>query len=178
MAAADLAVTLTGPTAVAVDVESAYRAVVSNNGPFAAPAVTLSISLPVGATISSLTHGDVCSVLGQAITCLIGPLGAGEQMTVALRISFGGAGNHVLTAAASINSGASDPSPADAVAALDVTVTDPRSGPQPPGTLPDTAGMPAGLPLLIGMLTLAGFAQGAVWAIGNARAKGRPDRFG
>ena len=183
MPAADLAVTLTGPTSVVVDVVGTYQAIISNAGPLAAPAVVLTITLPTGATLHSVAPGSgTCAVVGQTITCDLGPLAAGEQVTVGLRLSFGAAGVHVLTAAASIGSGASDPSPADDVAELRVTAAEPVPGstpvppgptPAPPGPLPDTAGTMGGATMLIGI----GFALALVVLLGvEARARRRRAR--
>jgi len=172
MPAADLAVTLSGPSSVVVDVVTAFQAVVSNGGPFEAPAVTLTIDLPPGATLHSVaTPGGSCSVVGQTITCDLGPLTAGEQVTVSLRIAFSPAGVHVLTAAASVASGASDPSPADDFAELRVTATEPVASPEPPGNLPDTAGAVGGLSMLIGIVFLLGLV-----VLGSVQARTRRGR--
>ncbi|MGH2358232.1 MAG: hypothetical protein ACRDGJ_09500, partial [Candidatus Limnocylindria bacterium] len=131
MAAADLAIGITGPTTMPSGGSGSYAIDITNAGPMAADALTATIPILAGATLgpATPTQGS-CLLAGGILTCDLGPLAPGASAGVTIQLTFGAPGDYDLQAAVSL-SGASDPDVADNVARLTVSVV---AQPQPTPT--------------------------------------------
>jgi choice-of-anchor B domain-containing protein len=67
-----------------------YTLTVDNVGPGDATGVTVTDTLPAGATLVSASEG--CAAAGGVVTCVIGSLGEGEQATITIEVTAGQAG--------------------------------------------------------------------------------------
>ncbi|QDY78209.1 beta strand repeat-containing protein [Streptomyces qinzhouensis] len=79
----DLALTKTGPTAVAVGDEVSYAITVTNNGPSDSTGWTVSDPIPAG-LLNAATTTSGCSISAGTLTCTGGALAAGDSTTVTL----------------------------------------------------------------------------------------------
>jgi uncharacterized repeat protein (TIGR01451 family) len=117
-AAPDLALSGTAPSSVTVGSNLTYSLTVTNNGTTEATGVTLSDTLPSGATFVSAT-GGVTPVEG-ALSFSIGGLAAGASTSVTIVITPTAAGT--LTDSASASMSQTDPTPADNSVSLTTAV--------------------------------------------------------
>lgn len=85
-AAADLAVTKTGPATVDVDGNITYNLNVSNNGPSPATNVAAIDQLPTGVSFVSASSG--CSEAASVVTCAIGSLGVDDEVNLEIVVSI------------------------------------------------------------------------------------------
>ncbi|CAM3715836.1 hypothetical protein [Nocardioides zeicaulis] len=114
VARADLVVTRTGPATLAAGTTGSWDVTVRNDGPSTASAVRLVDDVPAGMTVVSSTStpaGTTCTVVDGALTCPVGDLGPGQQVTVTLagRIGSSVAGGTALVGTAAASSGTPDP---------------------------------------------------------------------
>jgi len=90
LAAVDLGTSLslsgTGPTTATAGAAGTYTLTATNAGPLDATNVSVSDSLPPGATVTSLSPG--CSVSGAIVTCLAAALAANSNVTFTINVSF------------------------------------------------------------------------------------------
>lgn len=91
---ADLFLTLSGPPdPVSLNTDLAYVGTVTNNGPGAASAASLSLTLPVGALLvsSSATGGGTCQPSSGVLTCSFASIAPATAIagTVVIRVSSG-----------------------------------------------------------------------------------------
>jgi len=119
---ADLALTKDdSPDPVLSGQQLTYTLTVSNSGPAAAPSVSLSDSLPAGATFvsASATQGS-CARVGSTVTCALGTIANGSNVTVEIKVDAGAPGT--LTNEATVLSTATDPDTANNSASAVTTV--------------------------------------------------------
>jgi uncharacterized repeat protein (TIGR01451 family) len=103
--AADLALTVPTPTtAVAPNMPVTYRLTISNNGPFAATGVTLTLTLPAGA---SFTGGPQFCSGTQTVTCTLGTIAVDGSVDVSLTLTPTAPGT--LTLPVSVTGAETDP---------------------------------------------------------------------
>lgn len=82
----DMSITMTGPASVIAGGNAVYSVVVTNLGPSNAQAVTMS-DVATGATVSSVgTTQGACTTVGTSITCNLGPVAAGNSVTVTVTL--------------------------------------------------------------------------------------------
>jgi uncharacterized repeat protein (TIGR01451 family) len=119
---ADLAVSMVAaPNPVTVNDLLTYSAMVTNAGPAAAGSVTLSMSLPAGATfVSSNPPAPTCALSGTTLTCSLGTLAAGGSSGVSAVVQPTSSG--VATATCSVSAAETDPNTGDNNAAASATV--------------------------------------------------------
>jgi uncharacterized repeat protein (TIGR01451 family) len=118
----DVGVTLgDAPDPVVVGSDLVYTATATNSGPDSASGVTLTMAVPSGASYASAlaTQGD-CSEASGAITCPLGTLEAGGEVTVTVTVSPGEAG--LLDAAVSVSATEADTDPTNDQAVTSTTV--------------------------------------------------------
>ena len=123
---ADLTVTMTAPPGpVTVGTSFAFAIRVTNNGPDGTPGVTLTLQLPAGVTLVSLTpsSGGLGCDGWAPVHCGLGYLGAGRSVTVTAVVSprVGG----TITAIASVTGAHTDPNGSNNTAAASATVVGP-----------------------------------------------------
>jgi uncharacterized repeat protein (TIGR01451 family) len=85
-----------------------YTLHVTNLGPGAAPAVTVTDPLPRGLGFVSAAP-DVCSAAAGTVTCALGSLAAGASASVDVTVAVGPGVRGTVTNAASVTGGAPDP---------------------------------------------------------------------
>lgn len=96
-ASTDLALAMSTDKAVALPLETfTHTAVVTNLGPSTATGVTLSIDIPGGAIVGTITPG-ACTLGGSTVTCAVGTLNNGATFTAALALSAASSGTHTST---------------------------------------------------------------------------------
>jgi len=119
---ADLAVTKSdSPDPVLVGQELTYTVGVQNNGPSAAPGVSLSDTLPAGVTFTSATPSQgTCSQSAGTVTCPLGTIANGASASVQIKVTPTTTGS--ITNQASVSSAVSDPVPANNTASAATTV--------------------------------------------------------
>jgi uncharacterized repeat protein (TIGR01451 family) len=142
----DLQVTISsGAATVNVGQNLNYAVAVKNAGSGTANNAYATVALPSQYKINSIPSG--CSVAGQALTCSLGNVGAGQTKTLAINVSALSSGATTATAYASSDS--YDYAPGDSVAGVDVNVQAPvgtDTGDVP--TLPEWGAIILGLLLL------------------------------
>ncbi len=107
-ASADLSLTKAGDPAVVSQGDSIeYTLVVTNNGPSDAQNVVVSDTLP-GST-ALLTSSAGCSLAGQLVTCAVGVLGAGDSVSLTIRVRVQPNASTGLTNNAAVTSSSLDP---------------------------------------------------------------------
>jgi uncharacterized repeat protein (TIGR01451 family) len=113
---ADVAITKTAPSSAAAGSAIAYTLTVTNNGPSAASAVSLSDTLPAGETFVSITQTSgptfACSG-GATVTCTIATLASGASATFNLVANVNGSvpNGSTLSNTATVTSSTPDPTP-------------------------------------------------------------------
>jgi uncharacterized repeat protein (TIGR01451 family) len=114
----DLALSMTGPASVVAGANAVYTLVVTNLGPAAASAVTVS-DQATGATVSSTTSSQgACTIVATNINCNLGSIPAGSSVTITVTLKPA----TQTTNQASVSSSASDPNPANNNANVTTTV--------------------------------------------------------
>ncbi|MDT0187071.1 hypothetical protein Q9S36_43490 [Microbacterium sp. ARD31] len=116
VARADLVVTKTGPVTATAGTTASWDVTVRNDGPSTATDVRLVDNVPSGVTVvgsSTAPAGVTCSVVDGALTCPVGSLAPGEELTVTVdgRISSSLPDGTTLLNSAAASSGTPDPSP-------------------------------------------------------------------
>jgi virginiamycin B lyase len=117
--APDLALTASAPLSVTLGSEVTYTLTASNDGTGSATGVTLTDTLPAGATFVSASDG-VTPASG-VVTFNIGSLAPGASATFTIVVAPTAGGN--ITDRASVSGSQSDPTPADNTATLSTDVT-------------------------------------------------------
>jgi uncharacterized repeat protein (TIGR01451 family) len=121
---ANLAVGLTdAPDPVLAGTTLTYTVSVSNAGPDAAPATSVTLPLPSGLTVTSATGTGWTCTTGATVTCTRAaplPTGAAPAITVTAGVTASGG---TLTATATVTSNAADPDTADNTATAGTTVS-------------------------------------------------------
>ena len=107
--AADLAVAiLDSPDPVRKGATLTYSLVVTNQGPASAVAVQLANQLPAGARfVSATSSAGSCAQAGGVVTCSLGDLASGGNVTVTITVTFKKAGT--VTNTAQVSSLSPDP---------------------------------------------------------------------
>ncbi len=119
---ADLAVSKTGPADVLYDEEIAYTITVTNNGPQAATAVTLTDTLPQGVLFVNV-NGATCTHTSGVITCALGDLA--NQASVTIQVVVQAKIEGVVVNTATVASRTPDLDPADNTASAETTIVKP-----------------------------------------------------
>ncbi|MDQ1711048.1 MAG: large repetitive protein [Frankiaceae bacterium] len=111
----DLAVTKSHTGAFRVGERGTYLLTVTNHGPSAAAAVTLTDALPAGFTyVSGTGTGWVCGAVARTVTCTFtGPLAAGASSAITLVVAVGPTAAATSVNVADVASPAPDLNPAD-----------------------------------------------------------------
>jgi len=116
VASADVSVVKTGPASVVAGDTAQWTLVVANAGPSNATGVRVTDSLPTGVTFvsaSSVPAGTTCTETGGTVTCPVGTLPPGGQVTIAVtgRIASSVPAGTRLTNTASAVATTPDPTP-------------------------------------------------------------------
>ena len=124
---ANLAITNSGPAAVAAGTNITYTVVVSNAGPASASTVAFNESLPANTTFVSVaatggTGGWACSP--GSISCTIATFasGASTTFTVVVNVNGGTLSGTVISDTAVVSSATTDPNPANNIATVTTVV--------------------------------------------------------
>ena len=148
---ADLGLTQTAsPSPTLVGVPVTFTVTVSNAGPGAAIAATLSEGLSVTATVDSATPSQgSCTVLAHGISCNLGSIPIGGSATVTIVGTPGSVGT--LTSNVGASQSGADPNPGNDLSPVQVTVSAcPFSAPvvaAPVSVAPQTTGFTASAPV-------------------------------
>ena len=123
---ADLSITMIGPPSVNAGAQFAYTLSVSNVGPNAASAVSVSDSLPPGVTLVSASgSGWACS--GTAtVTCTLTSLAVATAPNIVINVTAPPQGGQISNSA-SVSSATSDPNTANNTSALVQTTVAPQA---------------------------------------------------
>src|SRR5712691_10605044 len=123
---ADLFISKTGPPSVNASTQFAYTLSVSNAGPNAASAVSVSDSLPPGVTLVSASgSGWACS--GTAtVTCTLTSLAVATAPNIVINVTAPAQGGQISNSA-SVSSATSDPNTANNTSALVQTTVAPQA---------------------------------------------------
>ncbi|PZS26379.1 MAG: hypothetical protein DLM58_20820 [Pseudonocardiales bacterium] len=117
---ADVGVTLSAvPPAILLNAATTLSATVTNAGPSRAAAVTLTLTIPAGLTVSSVS--PPCTLAASTITCPLGVLASGARQTITVTAVGSAAGAQAVTAM--VSSPTPDPDVANNAATATVTVT-------------------------------------------------------
>jgi uncharacterized repeat protein (TIGR01451 family) len=110
---ADLALVKTGPPTVTAGGSVTYQLVVTNNGPSAAAAVSVTDTLPAGVTfVSAIGAGWTCTNNGDiSVTCTVPSLAAGATAPTITLVVTAPPQATTLTNTASVSSTTNDPAP-------------------------------------------------------------------
>jgi large repetitive protein len=109
--AADLSLLKTAETPSVLNGQQAtFSLEVTNHGPSTAAKAMVTDVLPAGLSYVSSTE-NLCSAVGQTVTCELGTMANGETKTVKLTVGTSGAGPHTNTA--QVSSETPDPEPAN-----------------------------------------------------------------
>jgi len=118
-AAADLKLTMTGPSSVLAGSPVAYTLTVANAGPDAAASVAVTDTLPSALTgATATTTAGSCSVVSAAVSCTVASLGAGASFTITVNATVS-----ATTTATSISNTASVTSATDDLVASNNSAT-------------------------------------------------------
>src|SRR6185312_10510048 len=122
VAAADLSITKSdAPDPVLAGELLTYSLSVANGGPSSATGVTVTDTLPAGATFDSATSSQgSCSESGGTVSCSLGTLANAASATVTIKIRRSTPGT--ITNQATVQSAVSDPSAANNSASATTTV--------------------------------------------------------
>jgi uncharacterized repeat protein (TIGR01451 family) len=109
---------MTGPSSVVAGANAVYTLVVTNLGPSAASAVTVT-DQATGATVSSTTTSQgACTIVSTTVNCTLGSVAAGSSVTITVMLKPASQ----TTNQASVSSSAIDPNPANNNASVTTTV--------------------------------------------------------
>lgn len=117
--AADLSITGSAPSPVLNGTPYTYTFVVTNNGPSTAAAVKLTDKLPAVLTFVSASAG--CTLVGSKVTCVLGSIANGGQVTVTITVTAASAGQVANTG--SVKGKTLDITPANASKKVNVLIT-------------------------------------------------------
>ena len=128
-AAADLVIEKTGPASAPAGGTILYALAVTNRGPQDATGVTVTDTLPAGATVISATptQGQACTVAGQSVSCALGGLQAGASAQVVLIVKLAAGASASLVNSAAVGGEQPDPDPSNNTDAVTTTI-DPGAG--------------------------------------------------
>ena len=129
LASADLQLMQTGPASALAGDPLGYTLTVTNAGPDAAAAVTLSDTLPADlGTPSATTTAGSCSIVSGQLSCALGALASGGTVTITVAgtLSMSTTATSISNTA-SVSSTTDDPSPANNTATV-VTAVTPLAG--------------------------------------------------
>jgi uncharacterized repeat protein (TIGR01451 family) len=120
---ADLRVGITGPASAPAGSAQAWVFTVTNDGPDASPASTLTYNVPPSLGIPSLPAG--CSLAGSQLTCTGGALAVGASRTITVNAVIGAGSGSTLAHTADIaaGGGVGDGVPGNNVATLNTVVS-------------------------------------------------------
>jgi uncharacterized repeat protein (TIGR01451 family) len=123
-AAADLAVTMTGPASVSAGANAVYTLTITHNGIGSAASVQVANPTPAGLTFVS-NAGDCTS----GFPCSLGTLTAGQTRTITATFSVPGgySGANPFTTTATVDSAATDPVSTNYTSSVSTSVTVPLS---------------------------------------------------
>lgn len=116
-AAANLSITLNGPPAGTVGVNTDYTIAVANAGPQIATNVKVTLALP--ANVSYVSSSPACIQSGSSLLCDVGSMAAGSSLPLIITLNWTTAGTQTLTA--SVSSDLTDPVAGNNSASLAVT---------------------------------------------------------
>ncbi|MEZ5439931.1 MAG: Calx-beta domain-containing protein [Lysobacterales bacterium] len=122
---ADLAIVMTAaPDPVTAGLQLVYTATVSNAGPAAASGVSVSLSLPAGASFvsGSVSDGGTCAGAGPVICNFASNLLSGANGSVTVTVAVPPSALAALQASATVSSATTDPNAANDTANLSTTV--------------------------------------------------------
>ena len=100
---ADLRVGISGPASAPAGSAQAWVFTVTNDGPDASPASTLTYNVPPSLGIPSPPAG--CSLAGSQLTCAVGALGVGANRTVTVNAVVGAGNGSTLAHTADVTAG-------------------------------------------------------------------------
>lgn len=136
MPAADVAISLNGPTDGLVDQPYPYLVTVTNAGPFDAGSIEVEIRLPAEVSMVSASPSQgSCGKGAPVLTCDLRAIPSGSSAEVRLVLSFASPGVYLLMARAMLSGTAVDPAMANDGEVLEVAISDGVV----PAQLPDTA---------------------------------------
>ena len=111
---ADVAITKAAVGAFVAGTDAAYVLTVTNDGPSAARAVTVTDPLPAGITYVAATGTAVtCAASGQLVTCRLGDLAGGDSTAISLAVHVAASYTGSLVNAATVASTTPDPNAAN-----------------------------------------------------------------
>ena len=114
----DLSLAMTGPASVVAGANAVYTLVVTNLGPSAASAVTVT-DQATGASVSSTTTSQgACTIVSTNVNCNLGSIASGSSVTITVTLKPASQ----TTNQASVSSSAADPNPANNNASVTTTV--------------------------------------------------------
>ena len=137
-AAADLAVTKSGPATASAGTNATYVVTLTNNGPSTAATVSLADALPANTTFVSLTQSGpafTCTPAAASVTCTRATLAPLEATTFNITVAIAPTATGPITNSATVTSTTTDPAQGNntatattnATASADLSVT--KSGP-------------------------------------------------
>ncbi|CAH0352369.1 SdrD B-like domain-containing protein [Aquabacterium sp. CECT 9606] len=100
---ADLRVGISGPATAPAGSAQAWSFTITNDGPDASPASTLTYNVPPNLGIPSLPSG--CSLAGSQLTCAVGSLAVGASRTVVVNAVIGAGNGSTLAHTVDITAG-------------------------------------------------------------------------
>jgi uncharacterized repeat protein (TIGR01451 family) len=178
--AVDLAITkTTTATSVKVGDQVTYDITVTNNGPGAASAVTVTDDLPdLTSYVSATPSQGTCAEAAGVVTCNLGDIAAAGTATIQLKVAVTGEGtisnSAVVAAETSDFASTNNTAVANVTSAPGATVA-PTASPSPtPAGLPNTGGQPgsgAGAPWLVLAVAAVAVACGLAGAAAARRAR-------
>lgn len=126
---ADLAITMTdAPDPVLTGGRLTYSITVSNTGPDAAAAVSVTDALPAGVSFVSATPSQgSCSQAAGSVTCSLGAVGNAGSATVALVVDVNAATGVTITNTVNVSSTTADPDATDNAATASTLVSERRA---------------------------------------------------
>ena len=148
-ALADLVLTKAGPPApVSAGTDAIFQLTVRNGGPPDAAAVQIGDTLPAGLELVAASAG--CTAAGQAVTCAVCALAAGESraLQITVRPSADLIGQ-TLTNTATVGSATTDPDTATNAASAQLTIVAPPLQPTPQTPPPPPSPPPPSPPPLV-----------------------------
>ncbi len=121
-AAADLSVVQSdSPDPTLPGVPVTYSVTIANAGPADAPGVTFADGFSLSAVLNSATPDQgSCALLAHGVTCDLGPVSGGGQATIQIVVTPSAPGS--ITSAASVSSGAFDPSTTNNASSIQTSV--------------------------------------------------------
>lgn len=125
--ALDAGVTATaGPPVATVGQPALLNSTVADNGPGDGSPITFTDLVPSGLTVDSAVAGDgTCAIGGQAVTCTINDLPAGQSVPVEIVVTAGAAGAYTNHVSVAPGGGVIDPNLANDSASATLSVASP-----------------------------------------------------